>query len=365
MEKEVKGVAANTQYGTPGYLFSIVSEDTCMRDITVVDQNMRTKTTVRVPAALANWDDSSTWLFVNGGPGSFVDRKKDSDPSCEYKQRGCDVYTGDKCKSATDDNGYFKVSGTCTSQTNNGLSCVGSPNYPGEYAASYEDKQLCVVTMLKDADVVISEPFGNGEDCESLIFAMNGGKNYARSWKKEGIPKSMRSGDLVKWYTWWDGDMWNGEDVCGGWQLCFKPPSVSYSWSDNDFSACDVTCGKGTRSREVTCQVKGTEEEVDEYNCSEDKPESELTCDTGVDCPIVESSEKKCDVENLYTSWKDGCKFWTNRGYCTQFYEKWMKRNCAKSCCIGPEGVEAELAEIDRLKEVNSALRIALDTLAN
>jgi thrombospondin motif-containing protein 9 len=51
-------------------------------------------------------------------------------------------------------------------------------------------------------------------------------------------------------------------------QICNTAACLSYEWNANSWGTCSVTCGTGTQSRIVKCQVQGTGTEVAKSNCN-------------------------------------------------------------------------------------------------
>jgi len=71
-------------------------------------------------------------------------------------------------------------------------------------------------------------------------------------------------------------------------QACSTP--ATFSWVAGGFTACTVTCGGGTQTQKVTCVQDGTHTTVDESNCvASTKPRTLLPCNTQ-SCPSSETS---------------------------------------------------------------------------
>jgi len=95
------------------------------------------------------------------------------------------------------------------------------------------------------------------------------------------------------------------------------------SWSPwSEYSACSVTCGDGTKSRNRYCQYGN----VGEDGCVGSTSESQQ-CNSG-DC----SASSSCDSEEDSIS---SCSSYKSLGFCqaTSQYYTYMQQNCAKTCC--------------------------------
>ncbi|HMN67494.1 MAG TPA: hypothetical protein PKC28_03050 [Bdellovibrionales bacterium] len=69
-------------------------------------------------------------------------------------------------------------------------------------------------------------------------------------------------------------------------QTCHTQSCVgSFSWNIGNWGSCSVTCGPGTRTRNVLCQDNNNGNTVNDSNCPQPKPVSSQACPNQPTCP--------------------------------------------------------------------------------